>query len=113
MSIENSSIDLPGVAREYFAAANALDIDRTAALFAEEAFVTDEGKRIDGREAIHEWVARTMREFEVTAIPEHVDVHDGVVAVTALVTGGFPGSPVTLTFRFTVAGDRIAGLEIQ
>jgi hypothetical protein len=113
MSIENPSIDLPGVAHEYFAAANSLNIDRTAALFAEEACVTDEGKSIYGREAIHEWIARTMREFSVTATPEHVDVHDGVVAVTALVRGRFPGSPVRLTFRFTVADDRIAGLEIQ
>jgi len=54
-----------------------------------------------------------MREFPVTAIPEHVDVYGGGGAVTALVTGRFPGTPVRLTFRFTVAGDRIAGLEIQ
>ena len=113
MSIEIPSVDLPGVAREYFAAANSLNVDRTTALFAEEAFVMDEGKRIHGREAIHEWVAQTMREFSVTATPEHVDVHNGVVAVTALVSGRFPGSPARLTFRFTVAGNRIAGLEIR
>jgi len=113
MSIESPSIDLPAVAREYFVAANSLNIDSTAALFADEAVVTDEGKRIYGREAIHEWIARTMREFSVTATPEHVVVHDGVIAVTALVSGRFPGSPVRLTFRFTMAGDRIAGLEIQ
>lgn len=107
------SIEVPGVAREYFTSANTFDVDRTVALFAEEALVTDEGKSIRGREAIHEWVARTMREFSVTATPEHVDVRDGVVAVTALVSGRFPGSPVHLTFRFTVAGDRIAGLEIH
>jgi ketosteroid isomerase-like protein len=113
MSIDISSIELPVVAREYFAAANTFDVERTAALFAEEAFVTDEGNRISGREAIHEWIARTMREFSATATPEHVDVRDGVVAVTALVSGRFPGSPVHLTFRFTVAGDRISGLEIH
>jgi hypothetical protein len=48
MTIESPSIDLPGVAREYFAAANASDIDRTAALFAEEAYVTDEGNASTG-----------------------------------------------------------------
>jgi ketosteroid isomerase-like protein len=107
------SIDVPGVAREYFASANTFDVDRTVALFADGAVVTDEGKSIVGREAIHEWVARTMREFSVTATPERVDVRDGVVAVTALVSGRFPGSPARLMFRFTVAGDRIAGLTIQ
>jgi hypothetical protein len=113
MSIEILSADLPGVAGEYFAAANSLNIDRTTALFTDEACVTDEGKSIYGRAAIHEWVARTIREFSVTATPEHVNVRDGLVAVTALVSGRFPGSPVRLTFRFTVAGDRIAGLDIQ
>ena len=107
------SIDVPGVARDYFTSANAFDVDRTVGLFAEEAVVTDEGKSIYGRKAIHEWIARTMREFSVTATPEHVDVDHGVVAVTALVSGRFPGSPARLTFRFTVAGDRIAGLTIQ
>jgi hypothetical protein len=47
-----------------------------------------------------------MGEFSVTVTPEHVEV-------TAPVTGRFPGDPVRLTFRFTVAGGRIAGLEIQ
>lgn len=111
--METPSLDLPAVAREYFTAANALDVDRTAALFADAAFVMDEGRRIDGRQAIHEWIARTMREFSATAMPEHVDAHDDVAAVAALVTGQFPGSPVRLTFRFTVAGNRIAGLEIR
>lgn len=106
-------LDIPGVARQYFTCANAFDPDGTAALFADEAVVTDEGRTIRGREAIHEWIARTMREFSATAAPQKVDVLDGVVAVSALVSGRFPGSPVPLTFRFTAAGDRIAGLEIR
>jgi hypothetical protein len=48
-----------------------------------------------------------------TATPEQVDVRDARVTVTALVSGRFPGSPARLTFHFTVAGDRIAALEIQ
>jgi ketosteroid isomerase-like protein len=102
-----------GVARAYFAAANAFDVDRTVALFTEEAVVTDEGKDLRGREAIREWVARTMREYAATATPEQVDVRDGGVLVRALVSGTSPGSPAHLTFRFAIAGDRIAGLEIH
>lgn len=107
------STDVSGVAGEYFAAANALDVHRTVALFADEAVVTDEGKAIRGRKAIHEWVERTMRDFSATATPERVDLRDGGVAITALVSGSFPGSPARLTFRFTLAGNRIAGLEIH
>lgn len=107
------SIDIPGVAHEYFTLANAFDADGTAALFADEATVTDEGQTIRGREAIHAWITRTMREFSATAAPQRVDVLDGVVAVTAVVSGRFPGSPVPLTFRFTAADNQIAGLEIR
>jgi len=113
MSTRISSIDLPGVTGEYFSAANAFDVDRTSALFAEDAVVVDEGKRLSGRKVIHGWIERTMREFSATATPEHVDVREALVAVTALVSGRFPGSPARLTFHFTVAGDRIAGLEIR
>jgi ketosteroid isomerase-like protein len=105
------SEDISGVASAYFAAANAFDIDRTVALFTEEALVKDEGKDIRGRTAIREWIERTMREYAAIATPEHVDVRDGGVAITALVSGTFPGSPARLTFRFTVTGERIAGLE--
>lgn len=107
------SVDVPGVAREYFSAANAFDVERTVALFADDAAVQDEGKAIRGRTAIREWVERTMRDFSATAVPEHVDVRDDGVAITALVSGNFPGSPARLTFRFTAAGERIAALEIH
>jgi hypothetical protein len=40
-------------------------------------------------------------------------MRDDVVVVIALVSGRFPGSPARLTFRFTVAGDHIAGLDIH
>jgi len=113
MSARLSSIDLPGVTGEYFTAANALDVDRTSALFAADAVVMDEGKRLSGRDDIREWIERTMRQFSATATPEHVDVREALVAVTALVSGRFPGSPARLTFHFTVADDRIAALEIQ
>ena len=54
-----------------------------------------------------------MRDYAATASPEGVDVRDGDVAITARVSGKFPGSPVRLTFRFKVMGDCIAGLEIH
>ena len=59
--------DLPPVADEYFAAANAFDVDRTVTLFADDALVKDEGKDIRGREAIREWAERIIAPLEVTA----------------------------------------------
>ena len=41
-----------------------------------------------------------------------MNVADDVTAVVD-VAGDFAGSPVMLTFRFTLAGDRIARLDIR
>lgn len=106
-------VSIPSVAVEYFAAANAFDVDRTVALFADDASVTDEGQEIRGREAIREWVNHVMKAYAATATPESSDVLDGTVAVRALVSGDFPGSPVRLTYRFRTDLDRIVGLHIQ
>jgi hypothetical protein len=55
----------------------------------------------------------TTRKYKVTATPEDVSKEDGDrIVVRALVAGNFPGSPAHLTYRFALAGDRIARLEI-
>ena len=107
------SVSLPALAHRYFATANTHDVERTAALFAEHAVVTDEGQRIAGRAAVREWIARVVREAAPVAAPERVSTHEEGVDVVALVSGRFPGSPVRLTFRFTLAADHITGLQIQ
>jgi hypothetical protein len=38
---------------------------------------------------------------------------DDKTIVTGRVSGGFPGSPVELRYTFTLAGDKIARLEIR
>ena len=45
-------------------------------------------------------------------MPEHLDQASGATAVTALVSGNFPGSPIHLTYRFSMERDQIVRLEI-
>jgi ketosteroid isomerase-like protein len=97
---------------DYFAAANAGDVDRVAACFAEHAAVRDEGREIHGRDAILDWAAEVRRRYrfhaEILAIEEVADRQ----IVTAYLTGDFPGNPISLRYRFRLAGRKIDSLEI-
>ncbi len=113
------TIELPEPARAYFEASNRGDIDQMIAPFANDARVKDEGAEIVGCAAIRGWMEETTRKFGATAKPERVEPSaDGaaatnVTAVTALVSGNFPGSPIHLTYRFSIERDLIVRLEIH
>jgi ketosteroid isomerase-like protein len=106
------SLDLPAPINAYYAAKNAHDIDAMLAPFADEAHVRDEGEDHRGHAAIRDWMEHTTRKYRVTATPEEVSKEGDKHIVRALVAGDFPGSPAHLTYRFTLAGDRITRLEI-
>ena len=103
---------LPRPIAVYYAAKNRHDIDAMLAPFAENAVVKDEGELHAGRTAIRAWMDHTTAKYRVTV--EVIDAAEtaGQTVVTARVSGSFPGSPIELTYRFTLAGDAITGLEI-
>jgi SnoaL-like domain len=105
------SIELPKPIHDYFDSANDADIERMIAPFADQATVRDEGIERAGRRAIRDWMETTQK-YGAKAIPERVDRDGGVSAVTALVSGNFPGSPIHLTYRFSIERDQIVRLEI-
>jgi hypothetical protein len=105
------SIELPAPIRDYFDSANVANIDGMIAPFADVAIVVDEGTERSGRHAIREWMEET-RKYGARATPERIDESAGLSAVTALVSGNFPGSPIHLTYRFRLDRDRIVRLEI-
>ncbi|MDO9413630.1 MAG: nuclear transport factor 2 family protein [Pseudolabrys sp.] len=105
-------LDLPAPLPAYFAAKNAHDIDAMLACFAQDAAVRDEGKDYHGHPAIRGWIEETTRKYKVTVEPNAVDHVGEEVAVKALVSGDFPGSPATLGYRFTIADGKIAAWKI-
>lgn len=114
MKTENvSMIDLPAPVAAYWAAANAGDGATAAACFAADATVADEGKTHVGTEAIVGWVEQTTRASRPVVEPLRCAAEAGRFLVTARVSGSFPGSPVELDFEFTLAGGKIAKLEIK
>ena len=105
-------IDLKPPISTYFEARNAHDAARTAALFTEDGRVHDERNDYRGREPIEAWAEQTSRQYRMTQTPLSAREEDGATVVTAEVAGTFPGSPIELTFRFVVEGERIRELKI-
>ncbi|EWY37787.1 hypothetical protein N825_09405 [Skermanella stibiiresistens SB22] len=101
------SMRLPKPIETYIAAENTGDVDALSTCFAPNATVRDEGQVHHGLPAIKTWKAETKRKYNHTLKPLHSAERDGATIVTCEVTGDFPGSPVTLDFRFLLE----AGLE--
>jgi hypothetical protein len=106
------SADLPTSIAIYIAAENSGDMETLSQCFAEDAVVRDEGKTIDGLAAIKEWKAEAKKKYQHTVEPLSSIQKDGKTIVTNRLTGNFPGSPIELEFAFTLAGNKIASLEI-
>jgi uncharacterized protein (TIGR02246 family) len=106
------TVQLPQPLAEYFAAANADDADRVAACFAQDAVVHDEGRDRRGRAAIRAWAAEVRRQYRFHAEVLAVEEAGDRTAVTAHLTGDFPGNPVDLRYRFKLDGGEIIALEI-
>lgn len=106
-------VALPAALDAYFAAQNAHDSDALAACFTPDALVHDEGEDQRGTAQIRAWAAATSARYQAVAEPLSLVRSDDVATVRARVSGTFPGSPVELDFRFTLAADgRIASLRI-
>ena len=104
---------LPATLNRYVAAQNAHDPEAVAACFAPEGTVHDEHRDHVGHAAIRAWVEETSRRYGVTMEPLDLETMNDVQVLAAQVSGNFPGSPATLTFRFRLdAQERIAALEI-
>jgi NAD(P)-dependent dehydrogenase (short-subunit alcohol dehydrogenase family) len=105
-------IKLPAAIAAYFAAANTDDADAVAACFTADARVHDEGREHQGRAAIRDWAADARRRYRFQADPRSLEPAADGGTVTAHLTGDFPGAPADLRYRFRLAQDGIAALEI-
>lgn len=106
------AVDLPNPIAAYMAASARLDADAILAPFAADAVVRDERQSHRGRDAIRAWIVDAALGNAAVPTPVAIARDGGDHVVTAKVSGSFPGSPITLAFRFTLAGDRIVALEI-
>lgn len=103
--------DLPKPIALYFAAVNAGDIVTLERCFADDAVVRDERQHHVGPAAIAAWAADTKAKYNHTVAPLEAESAEATL-VKGRVSGNFPGSPIVLTYRFHLAGDKIGALEI-
>ena len=106
-----SSISLPEPISRYFAA-DKTDGEAVAQCFSPDATVIDEGQSHQGRAAIVKWREDAVTKYTYTSKPFAMDSEGGRTLVTSRLEGNFPGSPIDLTYAFTLDGDAIAKLEI-
>jgi NAD(P)-dependent dehydrogenase (short-subunit alcohol dehydrogenase family) len=106
------TIRLPAPIGRYFGAANGVAADAVAACFTAEARVRDENHDHHGRDAILAWAIESRRKYRFHAEPRSFEPSAEGGTVTAHLTGDFPGAPANLRYRFELADDHVAGLEI-
>jgi len=107
------SAPLPQPLNEYFRASNEHDVAALLASFAVDATVQDEGKEYVGAVAIRMWIEETIRKYGFTVEVAGTRDEDGKTVVTGRVAGTFPGSPVNVTYEFTLGRQRIVRLVIR
>ena len=107
------TITLSGPVAGFFEAERAGDLEALARCFGERATVRDEGRVIQGSDAIKRWMNDAKAKYHHTAEPIAVSHHDGKTVVTARVAGAFPNSPLDLEHVFVVEGGTIVSLEIR
>jgi hypothetical protein len=105
-------VELPGPIAAYIDAENRHDAEALALCFAENATVRDEGRTIQGLEAIKQWKAETTKKYRHTMEPLACKPEGDEIAVTNRLSGNFPGSPIELEFVFTLENEKISSLDI-
>lgn len=103
---------LPQPVTAFFEGRNARDFEAALSGFAAEAIVRDESRSHRGHDAINAWMEETVAQYDDRSELRGIETNGEDVVATAEVSGTFPGSPVTLRYRFTLEGDKIASLEI-
>lgn len=81
---------------------------------AKDAHVHDigENNHFNGLEAIKKWRGKSNDEFKLKSEVTDVEDKHGIVIVTSLTSGKFPGSPQLFYYFFTVANELITNIEI-
>ncbi|MFI6823312.1 nuclear transport factor 2 family protein [Micromonospora sp. NPDC050187] len=104
---------VPQVVQEYFDASARRDVESVVGLFAEDAAVVDESETRRGRSEIRAWQEGPASRYEYTTELRRVEpAGTDAFLVSGRIEGNFPGGTADLTWRFTLAGDRIRQLEI-
>ncbi|MFT8315950.1 MAG: nuclear transport factor 2 family protein [Clostridium sp.] len=103
---------LPQPIGTYFSASNAYESEALKECFTEDALLIDEGKEYHGPDAIDKQITETNKGAQVKTKVTDTNEKNREIIVTAIVSGNFDGSPVSLDFQFTLQNQKISRLKI-
>jgi SnoaL-like domain len=109
----HTKMKIPSIIAAFVKAQNDRDSSAVVSCFADEAVVHDEGQERRGLVAIKEWSDKGFQKFQYSIEPKGLTEENEKTILTATVTGNFPGSPVSLDFKFVIDGDKIVSLIID
>ena len=103
---------MTGPVEAYFEGRNARDFAHALSGFSEAAVVRDESRKHRGRADIGAWMQDTINAYDDRSRLLSIKAEGDDLLATAEVSGNFPGSPITLRYRFEMERGLISSLEI-
>lgn len=100
---------LPAPLGAYFTSGDRSSI---VGLFAPDAHVRDEGHDHHGTAAIAAWLDSVETRYQPRYVIETAETDGNRTVATVVVTGTFPGSPVTMRQQFTIHQGKIASFTV-
>ncbi len=108
--------ELTGVVADYVAAVNALDIDAIVATFAEDAYVNDNRREINGIDAIRRFMTKEFVGDHVTMEVREVLDHYGDTIIRAKFDGTYEKTnlpeELIMSSYFSVRDNKIVSLAV-
>jgi len=106
-------MNLPPLIQRYLDASNTHDVKSILSCFNDDAVVRDENETHHGKIDIGRWVTTTIQKYNFHFKPLRSQDCEDETIVSVEVSGTFPGSPISLDYRFAIAHDKIASLTID
>ena len=103
---------LPKPIADYVEANARLDVDGMLKPFAPDALVVDNGARHEGHAELRTLLEEAVVGVKAVFTPDAVRHENGQVVVEGPAHGDFRGSPLRVTYRFSLENDVIKALEI-
>lgn len=94
-------IELTPLLTRFVAHMNDEDSAAFSACFTEDAVVEDEGHTHRGRAAIQAWIANAFTNYAPKLEVANVSSNGAGSVISGIVSGTFPGSPITLHYHLT------------
>jgi limonene-1,2-epoxide hydrolase len=107
---------LTGPVAQYIAAINAFDVDTAVATFADDAYVNDARREINGIDAIRSWITKEMVGDQVTVDVREVVDHYGETIVRSRYDGTYDKTnlpdELVMSDYFRVEDGKIVSLTV-